>query len=178
MSQLIALIIAIALGAIVTAIGYVFLGDAFTSNSERGIALQLVNQGSQIEMAMTAFRASNAVSAFDTNYATTMVDGSNNDGLVDLGFVKETIVSPIESATYALMQDTAGQDTFLVLDGANLSNAVCLEIEDLAGRELADASALTALAGTIDGDAAEGVLTSRYGCYDSDAGNVFVYEVE
>jgi type II secretory pathway component PulJ len=39
MSQLIALIIAIALGAIVTAIGYVFLGDAFTKNSEKGIAL-------------------------------------------------------------------------------------------------------------------------------------------
>ena len=54
MSQLIALIIAIALGAIVTAIGYVFLGDAFQNQSGKAEAQKILVQAEQIEVAMIA----------------------------------------------------------------------------------------------------------------------------
>ena len=56
MSQLIALIIAIALGAIVTAIGYVFLGDAFQNQSVKAEAQKILVQAEQIEVAMIAYK--------------------------------------------------------------------------------------------------------------------------
>ena len=174
MSQLIALIIAIALGAIVTAIGYVFLGDAFTANSERGVALQIVNQGSQIEMAMTAHRATEAAGAFLTDYATTMTTN-----LVGNDYLKETLVSPVADGAagdYSLIQD-ANNDVFLVIDAVELGDAVCVEIEDLAGREVTAAT----LTDAADDAAAAAALTTRFGCFNNSTTatqNIFVYEVE
>ena len=172
MSQLIALIIAIALGAIVTAIGYVFLGDAFTQNSERGVALQFVNQASQLEMAMIAYRAENAITAYDTDLATTLVDATNTDGLVDDGFLKGGFVAP--QGDYALV--LTGSDVHLSVTAAItvLSNAVCSEIEELAGRN-GDVVVATDIA------AATAALDTRYGCFGDNAtpvNNMFVYEVE
>ena len=178
MSQLIALIIAIALGAIVTAIGYVFLGDAFTSNSERGVALQFVNQGSQVEMAMTAFRASNAASAWDTDSATTLASLENS------GFLKSGLVAP--QGDYVLVQDAAADNSvYLTVQSADLTDAVCGEIEELAGRDATlessafagvptGAEVTTALGAIADG-------SQRYLCIDdatTATNNVFIYEVE
>lgn len=180
MSQLIALIIAIALGAIVTAIGYVFLGDAFTSNSERGVALQLVNQGSQIEMSMTAFRAERAASAFNTDLTTTMTD---TNGLATLNYLKDVPQAP--EGTYTLVND-ADDNVFLVLDAVatELSENVCDEIEELAGRDntLEAGTDVDTVIGQATGVA--GVLAgARYGCYTgvTTAGSetfIFAYEVE
>ncbi len=188
MSQLIALIIAIALGAIVTAIGFVFLGDAFTKNSERGVALQLVSQASQIEMALTAHRAENAKSAFDTNYATTLVDSVDENGLVDLGYLKDVVVAP--QGSYSLVQDTsvgAKNALYLVASGANasgdsISANVCQEVEKLAGRTTAPVD-LTAVAfATPTGpELTAGLGSNVYACFtDGEATPAFsfVYQVE
>jgi hypothetical protein len=145
MSQLIALIIAIALGAIVTAIGYVFLGDAFTKNSERGVALQFINQGSQVEMAMTAYRAENASSAGfngSTALATFALlqsnDGSGsavvtsglatNDGLVVQGYLKDGVVAPQGSWT---LEAGAGTHLYMVSSDAKISSNVCAALNKI-----------------------------------------------
>jgi len=184
MSQLIALIIAIALGAIVTAIGYVFLGDAFTSNSERGVALQMVNQGSQVEMAMTAFRATNASSAFVTDWTLTRNNNGagaagTTNGLEAEGFLKAGIVPPVGTA-YELTQDS-NQNVFLSVSApvAELSLNVCQEIVGLAGGDSEAALTVAADVATAAGQ----LLTDgdRYGCYANAAtatNNIFVYQVE
>jgi len=187
MSQLIALIIAIALGAIVTAIGYVFLGDAFTSNSERGVALQLVNQGSQIEMAMTASRAVNAASAADVVDFSAGTADEHYDDLTEVlvagGFLKDVPVSPIvdtngDSVDYTLFEDVDGTTSkstvYAVVDSADVSANVCQEVEELAGRSSAPATANTA----TDAIASLKTSNSRFGCFDSTAGYLSIYKVE
>lgn len=186
MSQLIALIIAIALGAIVTAIGYVFLGDAFTSNSERGVALQLTNQGSQMEMAMSGYRATNAKSAADAvDFTTgTAVEHYNSltGELVAKNFLKDKPISPIidtngNSVAYNLFQDvdTNNKKTvYMVVDSGDLGADLCKEIEELAGRsgtvvEQADATAAIA---KLKDD------SSRFGCYDSTVGHLAIYKIQ
>lgn len=180
MSQLIALIIAIALGAIVTAIGYVFLGDAFTSNSERGVALQMVNQGSQVEMAMTAFRAENAASSWNTDQTGTF----NN--LINNNFLKDIPVSPVvdgNNGAYVLSID-ADENVFLsvIADVTLLSNNVCSEIQQLAGKDGSAVAAadLEAAVGIANEDEDGSLGNSRYGCFDNGTtgDNVFVYKVE
>ena len=185
MSQLIALIIAIALGAIVTAIGFVFLGDAFTKNSERGVALQLVSQASQIEMALTAHRAENAKSAFNTDYDTTL-SSSATVGLVSQGYLKDVVVAP--QGDYSLVRDAAAKNAlYLVASGANASGVsisanVCQEVEKLAGRTTAPA-VLTAVAfGTPTGaELTAGLGQNVYSCFADNATPTefaFVYQVE
>ena len=182
MSQLIALIIAIALGAIVTAIGYVFLGDAFTSNSERGVALQMVNQASQVEMAMTAYRAENAASAWSGDGTNSFTDYSSTEAeLVNENFLKDSVVSPVQNPTvptdggYQMFNDNG--NTFIVVqaDVSSLSNNVCSEIEQLAGR---DGSAVTLDPFTLT--QALTVVDTRYHCFTNTGAtqNYFIYEVE
>ena len=138
MSQLIALIIAIALGAIVTAIGYVFLGDAFTKNSEKGVALQFVNQASQVEMSMTAYRAENAKSAglvgsaaFDfaglqSNDGTIVNSGTVDDGLVFQGYLKSGITAP--QGTWTLEKSATDLSLYMVSSDAEVTATVCAAI--------------------------------------------------
>tara|TARA_Y100001956_G_C4099756_1_gene177055 strand:- start:764 stop:1324 length:561 start_codon:yes stop_codon:yes gene_type:complete len=186
MSQLIALIIAIALGAIVTAIGYVFLGDAFTSNSERGVALQLVNQASQVEMAMTAYRAVNAGDVWtasgaagtdaEADFTTVMTNDPN--GLVTGGFMKDIPIAPTNVANFGL-QNNSG-DIYLVLNAANteLSNDVCLEIRQLAGEDADDEIADATIADTNTATLVTALDTDRYNCFTNGTNNVFFYSVE
>ena len=185
MSQLIALIIAIALGAIVTAIGFVFLGDAFTKNSERGVALQLVSQASQIEMALTAHRAENAKSAFNTDYATTL-SSSATVGLVSQGYLKDVVVAP--QGSYSLVQDVAAKGAlYLVASGANASGVsisanVCQEVEKLAGRTTAPADLVSVdFANPTGAELTTGLGQNVYACFtDGEATPAFsfVYQVE
>tara|TARA_E500000081_G_C6139210_1_gene358980 strand:+ start:87 stop:641 length:555 start_codon:yes stop_codon:yes gene_type:complete len=184
MSQLIALIIAIALGAIVTAIGYVFLGDAFTSNSERGVALQLVNQASQVEMAMTGYRAENAGSAWTVNspggsdsvadFSTVMT--TTDTGLVPAGFMKDVPVAPTATG-YGFEAD--GNDVYLTLraDDAELSDNVCLEIRELAGEDVSGGMP-TDLTASATSDLVTELGTKRYNCFTDGTNNIFVYNVE
>jgi len=187
MSQLIALIIAIALGAIVTAIGYVFLGDAFTSNSERGVALQLTNQGSQMEMAMSGYRATNAKGAADViDFSDTSKSAEDNYNsltgeLVAKNFLKDKPVSPIidtngASVPYALFQNVANgkQSLYMVVDSGDLGADLYSEIEELAGRSGTVVEQATA----TDAIGALTTNSSRFGCYNSTAGYLAIYKVQ
>jgi len=176
MSQLIALIIAIALGAIVTAIGYVFLGDAFTKNSERGVALQFVNQASQVEMAMVASRAESAKSAFVTGTTPVLAWENTSDALAASGHLKTGVTAP--QGDYTMFQD-ADKNTFLVVDATTsvLSAAVCGQINKLAGTNISGVGYVPAAA--ADFAAADTALNgARYGCFTGGTGFLFAYEVE
>jgi ABC-type multidrug transport system fused ATPase/permease subunit len=189
MSQLIALIIAIALGAIVTAIGYVFLGDVFTSGSAKGLAQTFISQASQLEMAMTAFRAENAGSAFVTSFALTMSNdgagstGSTN-GLIPEEYLKSIMAAPLE-LTYTLVE--ASGDVFLVSQGTDLTQDVCRHISGLAiNRGQVDVATMTsadvefnAIATGAEVNGALGNL--RFGCFQdttTTTEHVFAYSVE
>jgi hypothetical protein len=132
MSQLIALIIAIALGAIVTAIGYVFLGDAFTNNSNKGIAQQLINQGEQIKLSMMAFKVMNSRSAFVTDYDTTMSNNGSggagtSNGLIPEGFIKGEVSPPL-GITYEMHLYLGNH--FITYRGTELNNEICAAINN------------------------------------------------
>ena len=95
MSQLIALVIAILLGAIVTAVGYVFLGGAFAEQSVKAEAQKILTQAEQIEAAMIAYK-------LDHNGTITLGDSSdltNNNIFIHLingGYLKHNINESIE----------------------------------------------------------------------------------
>lgn len=190
MSQLIALIIAIALGAIVTAIGYVYLGDAFTSNSAKGKALTFVSQGSQLEMAMTAYKATNGNSAFETDFAFTISnDGSGSagttHGLVPEKYLKSTLAPPVQIA-YELLQN--GSNVYLVAQGIEISVELCGEIKGLAGGTSAvDATTIASesveFTNPTTGSEVAGALGNdlRYDCFQDTTDNeehVFIYKAE
>lgn len=100
MSQLIALVIAIVLGAVVTAIGYVFLGGAFAEQSVKAEAQKILAQAEQIEAAMVAYK-------LDHNGIITLGDSSdltNNNifaHLIEGGYLKNNINDSIEDETQA-----------------------------------------------------------------------------
>ena len=108
MSQLIALIIAIALGAIVTALGYVFLGNAFANQSVKAEAQKILVQAEQIELAMIAYKVDNGgiirlgLSDPLGNGCTDTATCSDNDifeHLVADGYLKENINSTLTDST-------------------------------------------------------------------------------
>lgn len=171
MSQLIALIIAIALGAIVTAIGYVFLGDAFTKNSERGVALQFLSQASQIEMAMVAYYAEQTKTSYSADWATTKTE------LETEGYLKGGANSPM--GAYKMYSSTDG--TFLVVDdliATGISENVCLQISKLSG----DTTGALTVSDITDAATANTALsTTRYNCFKDAATAtkyIFAYKVE
>jgi hypothetical protein len=176
MSQLIALIIAIALGAIVTAIGYVFLGDAFTQNAERGVALQFVNQASQMEMSMTAYRADKASSA----HATGESFAQTTTKLVDADFLKDALVAP--QGIYSALDNTTEGDVFLLVnnDGTDslISSAVCTEINKVSNGTSEIRTSVDVTTGALAKTALAG---ARFGCFSTDGAAApyqIVYEVE
>ena len=176
MSQLIALIIAIALGAIVTAIGYVFLGDAFTKNSEKGMALQFINQGEQVAMTMVAYRAENAKTAFDSSWINTEAE------LVSKGYLKDGLIPPVGVYYMSELSSTLPPVMLHVDTGFNktkgsLSAEVCEQIEKVAGRSLP----LTSLTANNTAAMYTAIQGKRFGCFvsffDSNE-HVFIYSAE
>ena len=139
MSQLIALIIAIALGAIVTAIGYVFLGDAFTNNSTKGLAQQLINLGSQLEIAFMAYKATNGISAYDKMYAdatvfhTSYYYTATTDLLVDGKYLKNAPEKIEEVGGIGISTILVHGKNKVGLRFGNIPEEVCLEINKLQG---------------------------------------------
>ena len=127
MNQLIPLIIAIILGGFATVLSLVLIGPQFSERSADIKAQQFATAGSSIEAAMRIYKTERAVSAFDTNFATTMVDGVNNDGLVDLGYFTQTPASP--QGSYSLEQFNG--KTYLVTSGADVTLSVCEAVVEL-----------------------------------------------
>jgi len=180
MSQLIALIIAIALGAIVTAIGFVFLGDAFTKNSERGVALQFVSQASQVEMALTAHRAEKAASAYEVGNsaatpATTDIQETFSNLLVG-GYLKDAVVAPF--GDYELLKN--GTKLYLVANSAEISDNVCFETLKLKDKNTSatEAPALDSVGADLTAKVVTSLGQDVYGCYQDTSSNVFAYRVE
>ncbi len=139
MSQLIALIIAIALGAIVTAIGYVLLGDAFTNNSIKGLAQQLINQGSQLEIAFMAYKATNGISAYDKMYADTTVFNTSHyytattDLLVDGKYLQNAPEKIEEVGGIGISTILVNGKNKVSLSFGNIPEELCLEINKQQG---------------------------------------------
>ena len=127
MNQLIPLIIAVILGGFATVLSLVLIGPQFSDRSADIKAQQFATAGSSIEAAMRIFKTERAVSAFETDFATTMVDGTNNDGLVDLGYLTQVPTAP--QGTYALVEETGVK--YLVASGADVSEDVCKAVVEL-----------------------------------------------
>lgn len=116
MSQLIALIIAIALGAIVTAIGYVFLGDAFQEQSTKAEAQKILVQAEQIEAAMIAYKVDHG-GQIDLGDSDPNLDGCTDEvtcsdnqifaHLIGDGYLKENINQTLSDLTLSWHYDSS-----------------------------------------------------------------------
>ena len=128
MNQLIPLIIAVILGGFATVLSLVLIGPQFSERSADIKAQQFATAGSSIEAAMRIYKTERAVSAFDTDFATTMVDGTNTDGLVDLGYLTQVPVAP--QGVYEFEAGTAN-DLYLTATGVDVSLDVCKAVVEL-----------------------------------------------
>lgn len=104
MSQLLALIISIALGAIVTAIGYTFLGIIFSSGSVKAEAQRIMAQEGQIVAAITAYKAENLnqlkLGNSDPDGNLDYNDSSVLSTLVESRFLKEDILNQKDNSWF------------------------------------------------------------------------------
>lgn len=95
MSQLIALVIAIVLGAVVTAIGYVLLGGIFADQSVKAEAQKILVQAEQIEAAMVAYKVDHGglikLGPSDPNGDGDFSDNEIFAYLVEEGYLKQDV---------------------------------------------------------------------------------------
>tara|TARA_E500000081_G_C5967015_1_gene276372 strand:- start:109 stop:633 length:525 start_codon:yes stop_codon:yes gene_type:complete len=160
MNQLIPLIIAVILGGFATVLSLVLIGPQFSERSADIKAQQFATAGSSIEAAMRIYKTERAVSAFETDFATTMVDATNTDGLVDLGYLSQVPVAP--QGVYELEVGT-NNDVYLTARGADVSVAVCEAVE-----ELDNGPTSGAFTATVDtGDLTVDMAASRLACFDT-----------
>jgi type II secretory pathway pseudopilin PulG len=114
MSQLIALIIAIALGVVVTAIGYVFLGDSFTNQSVKAESQKILVQAEQIEAAMIAYKINNGgvikLGESDPNGDGNFEDNDIFRHLIFDEYLKEDINGTLTDQTLSWHLEGAGPD--------------------------------------------------------------------
>lgn len=101
MSQLIGIIIAVLLGAIVTAFAAVYLGGAYSEQSTKAEAQKILNQAEQIEAALIAYKVDNG--------GTIKLGPSNSANpeeneifkyLVQDGYLKQSVNASIEETGY------------------------------------------------------------------------------
>ena len=127
MNQLIPLIIAVILGGFATVLSLVLIGPQFSERSADIKAQQFATDGSAIEASMRIYKTERSESAYDQDFATTMVDATDQDGLIDLGYLTQTPVAP--QGTYSLESD-AGK-VYLVATGADITEDVCKAVVEL-----------------------------------------------
>lgn len=101
MSQLIGIIIAVFLGAIVTAAAAVFLGGAYAEQSTKAEAQKILNQAEQIEAALIAYKVDNAgiIKLGPSNESDPSLDNEIFKYLVQDGYLKESVNSSIDEST-------------------------------------------------------------------------------
>ena len=163
MTYLIALIIAIALGAVIALLSFVNIGSGFGNQSAAAKAQQFSQAGSQMEVAMAAYLADNAGSAFSTDLAGT-VGNLESDPSGD-NWLKEAPVAPTGQGALSLEQGTDG--VYLLLSAP--TDAVCDEINALSGYSKAD-TAVTGVAADVEGN--------RLACEGTGGTNVAGFKVE
>ena len=171
MNQLIPLIIAVILGGFATVLSLVLIGPQFSERSADIKAQQFATAGSSVEAAMRIYKTERATSAFETDFGTTMVDGTNNDGLLDLGYLSQVPVAP--QGTYQLevgqVDDGTGTgtlvngtDVYLTARGENVSLAVCEAVE-----ELDNGPASGTFTATVDtADLSVDMANNRLACFE------------
>lgn len=101
MSQLIGIIIAVLLGAIVTAFAYVYLGSAYAEQSTKAEAQKILNQAEQIEAALIAYKVDNGgvIKLGPSNEADPSAENEIFKYLVQDGYLKESVNSAIEESS-------------------------------------------------------------------------------
>ena len=129
MQHLIPLIIAIIIGGFMSVLDTVLFGSQFSERSDDIKAQQFAAAGSGIESAMRLYETERATSAFDTDFATTMLDGTNTDGLVDLDYLTQIPVAP--QGTYEFVVGGTSGDLYLEAAGTDVSLEVCKEVVQL-----------------------------------------------
>ena len=172
MNQLIPLIIAVILGGFATVLSLVLIGPQFSERSADIKAQQFATDGSTIESAMRIYKTERANSAYEADFGTTMVDSSNNDGLVDLGYLTQTPVAP--QGAYSLEEDEG--DVYLVATGADITEEVCKAVVELDDGPLA-ADFTVKDAGA---DRATDMVDSRLNCVQNSTSSEYelVFKVE
>ena len=160
MNQLIPLIIAVILGGFATVLSLVLIGPQFSERSADIKAQQFATAGSSIEAAMRIYKTERAVSAFETGFATTMVDATNTDGLVDLGYLSQVPVAP--QGVYELEVGTEN-DVYLTARGTDVTLAVCEAVEELDNGPAS--GTFTANADTAD--LTVDMANNRLACFDT-----------
>ena len=165
MNQLIPLIIAVILGGFATVLSLVLIGPQFSDRSADIKAQQFATDGAAIESAMRIFKTERSESAYDTDFATTLVDATNSDGLVDLGYLTQVPAAP--QGSYAFEQFSG--KTYLVATGADVTEEVCEAVVELDDGPLA-ANFTVAVKGA---DRGVDMAGSRLHCVEDDvtAGN-------
>lgn len=153
MGQLIAIILAIILGAYAAILQVINLGNGFSNKSADVVALHFLQNATTLESAMAVYKAQEAASAYTTDLAGTVGE------LQTLDLVKE-VPAPVDKSTFAL--ELNGTDLFMTATGS--SAEVCAAFNKVKG---ADSSFATLVAFEA-GDA-------RYGCTTD---GVLVYKVE
>lgn len=170
MTYLIALVIAIALGAVIALLSFVNIGSGFSGQSATAKAQQFAQAGSQLEVAMSAYRAAESGSAFTTDLAGTV--GALGE------WIKESPISPIDGSALVLTQPTLGGSVYLSVTGTPtgttgvLSNDICLEIQELAGSTI-DITGASDLATAITA-----VGSGRLACGLVGTNNIAIFRVE
>ncbi|GGX51442.1 hypothetical protein [Saccharospirillum salsuginis] len=166
MFALIISILAIILAVALAGVSVYYGGDAFSNGSEEASAATLTNQGSQIEAAMTLYRAENGEAATTANAATLagVTDTNSNSQTWDEVLVAENYLKQVPVSEF----DTFVEESGYVIS-ENVGAAVCDAFEKTVS--VATAADLAAAVGN-----AEGIS----GCIDStDAagyeGKVFYY---
>ena len=172
MNQLIPLIIAVILGGFATVLSLVLIGPQFSERSADIKAQQFATDGSTIESAMRIYKTERAGTAYEADFDTTMVDGTNNDGLVDLGYLTQTPVAP--QGDYSL-EEVEG-DVYLVATGTEITEDVCKAVVELDDGPLA-ADFTVAGSGV---DRATDMTDSRLHCVlnGSSGGYELIFKVE
>tara|TARA_B100000700_G_scaffold331796_1_gene468939 strand:+ start:41401 stop:41904 length:504 start_codon:yes stop_codon:yes gene_type:complete len=167
MTYLIALIIAIALGAVIALLSFVNIGSGFGNQSAAAKAQQFSQAGSQLEVAMAAYNADNAGSAFEqaaTQDLAGTVDRLEADPSGD-NWLKEAPVAPTGQGNLTLEQGTDG--VYLLLSAP--TDAVCDEINALGGYAKTDTT-VTGVAADVEGN--------RLACEGTGGTNVAGFKVE
>tara|TARA_B100000073_G_C23707961_1_gene563068 strand:- start:642 stop:1163 length:522 start_codon:yes stop_codon:yes gene_type:complete len=127
MNQLIPLIIAVILGGFATVLSLVLIGPQFSERSADIKAQQFATDGSAIEASMRIYKTERSDSAYDQDFATTMVDATDQDGLIDLGYLTQTPVAP--QGVYSLEEESG--KVYLVATGSDITEDVCKAVVEL-----------------------------------------------
>lgn len=167
MGQLIAIILAVILGAFAAILQIVNLGSGYANKSADVVAQHFLQHATTLESAMAVYGAEEAKSSYKAAATGTALEETIAE-LATKDLVKEVPVSVVNGVTFDLAQD--GGKTFMQASG--VSAEVCTAFSELKGSKLIDASTAT--------PALSDMGTARYACVQGSGGETpfLAYRVE